>query len=65
MIYFCHSGCKQTLAAARNVKEAMEEAGYPVLVLDGDGCDRRNSSNGQMATRVQAFVEMLEDRKKS
>lgn len=65
VIYFCHWGCKQTLAAARNVKEAMEEAGYPVLVLDGDGCDRRNSSNGQMATRVQAFVEMLEDRKKS
>ena len=64
VVYFCHWGCKQTLAAARNVRDAMESGGYPVLILDGDGCDRSNSGNGQMATRVQAFVEMLEDRKK-
>ncbi len=64
VVYFCHWGCKQTAAAAQNVRSALEDQGYPVLILDGDGCDRSNSSNGQIATRMQAFVEMLEDRKK-
>ncbi len=64
VVYFCHWGCKQTAAVAQNVKRALEDQGYPVLILDGDGCDRGNSSNGQIATRMQAFVEMLEDRKK-
>ena len=64
VVSFCHWGCKQTLAAAQNVKKRLEQEGYPVLILDGDGCDRGNSSNGQMSTRMQAFVEMLEDRKK-
>ena len=64
VVYFCHWGCKQTLAAAGNARALLEEAGYPVLILDGDGCDRQNSGNGQMATRIQAFIEMLEEKKK-
>ena len=59
VIYFCHWGCKQTAGAAGNVRRALESEGYPVLILDGDGCDRGNASNGQMATRVEAFLEML------
>jgi benzoyl-CoA reductase/2-hydroxyglutaryl-CoA dehydratase subunit BcrC/BadD/HgdB len=64
VVCFCHWGCKQTLAASRNIRQAMEDAGYPVLILDGDGCDRSNAGNGQMATRMEAFVEMLEGRKR-
>lgn len=64
VVYFCHWGCKQTLAAAGNVRQMMEDAGIPVLILDGDGCDRHNSGNGQMATRMQAFLEMLEEKKR-
>ena len=64
VVYFCHWGCKQTLAAAGNVRQMMEEAGIPVLILDGDGCDRSNTGNGQMSTRIQAFLEMLEERKR-
>lgn len=64
VVYFCHWGCKQTLGGAGNAVKMMEEANIPVLVLDGDGCDRNNSGNGQMATRIQAFIEMLEERKK-
>lgn len=63
VVYFCHWGCKQTQAAAGNARAVFEAAGYPVLVLDGDGCDRRNMSNGQMATRMEAFLEMIEARK--
>ena len=63
VVYFCHWGCKQTLASAQTVRDAMEEAGYPTLVLDGDGCDSGNTSNGQIRTRMEAFIEMLEERK--
>ena len=62
-VYFCHWGCKQTTAAAGLVKRSLEEQGLPTLILDGDACDRGNSSNGQMATRLEAFIEMLEKRK--
>jgi len=62
VIYFCHWGCKQTLGNAYLTKTALEKEGIETLVLDGDGCDRTNINDGQMATRVQAFLEMLEDR---
>ena len=41
-------------------KRRLEEAGLPTLVLDGDGCDSRNVADGQMVTRVGAFLEQLE-----
>ena len=63
VVYFCHWGCKQTLASAQVTRKTMEEAGYPTLILDGDGCDAANTSNGQMLTRMEAFLEMLEERK--
>jgi len=59
-IYFCHWGCKQTLGNAQLIREHLEAEGIPVLVLDGDGCDRKNINDGQMTTRLQAFLEMLE-----
>ena len=63
VVYFCHWGCKQTLASAQVAKKTLEEAGYPTLILDGDGCDSGNMSNGQILTRMEAFLEMLEDKK--
>ncbi len=59
-IYFCHWGCKQTLGNAQLIRKHLEAEGIPVLVLDGDGCDRKNINDGQMTTRLQAFLEMLE-----
>ena len=40
-------------------KKRFEEAGFPCLILDGDGCDRSHGGEGQMATRIEAFIEML------
>lgn len=60
VIYFCHWGCKQTLGSARLISEFLEHEGFPVLVLDGDGCDRKNINEGQMNTRLQAFFEGME-----
>jgi hypothetical protein len=59
-VVFCHWGCKQTLGLSQMAKQTMENAGLPTLVLDGDGCDSRNVADGQMVTRVNAFLEQLE-----
>ena len=63
VVFFCHWGCKQTAGAAQLVRSAVEEAGYPVLVLDGDAVDRANCMEGQMTTRFDAFLELLEARR--
>ena len=60
VVYFCHWGCKQTSGAAQYAKRTLEDAGFPTLVLDGDGCDSGNVNDGQMLTRLQAFLEQLE-----
>ncbi len=59
VVYFCHWGCKQTSGGAGFAKSALERAGYPTLILDGDGCDTGNVNDGQMVTRMQAFLEQL------
>lgn len=58
-VWFSHFGCKHTLGAAQLAKKGFEQAGIPLLVLDGDGCDRSHGGEGQMATRLEAFLEML------
>lgn len=63
IVVFCHWGCKETMGASQLIRHDLEEAGYPTLVLDGDGCYRRNMSDGQTATRMGAFLEMLRARK--
>ena len=59
-VWFGHWGCKHTLGGARLAKKKFEEAGIPLLILDGDGCDRSHGGEGQTATRLGAFLEMLE-----
>lgn len=63
IVVFCHWGCKETMGASALMKRTFEEAGFPTLVLDGDGCARRNMSEGQAATRMEAYLEMLEARR--
>lgn len=63
VIYFCHWGCKQTLGNAFLVKDVLERSGFPTLILDGDGCDRNNNNDGQLNTRLQAYLELLEAKK--
>ena len=59
VVCFCHWGCKQTMGLSALFKNELEKAGFPTLILNGDGCDRRNASDGQVATRLNAFLEML------
>ncbi len=63
VVYFCHWGCKQTMGLSVTCKNRMEEAGFPTLILNGDGADQTNASDGQVATRLNAFMEMLKERR--
>lgn len=58
-VWFCHWGCKHTLGGAQLAKAAFEEKGLPTLLLDGDSCDRGFGGEGQAATRMEAFLELL------
>ncbi len=60
VIHFCHWGCKQASGGSILLKEKMKELGIPMLILDGDGIDKRNSHDGQIKTRLEAFLEILE-----
>ena len=62
-ILFAHWGCKGTIGASGLIKKALEDAGLPTMILDGDGCNPANTSDGQASTRLQAFVEMLKEGK--
>lgn len=64
VIHFCHWGCKQASGGSLLLKEAMKERNIPMLILDGDGIDHRNSHDGQIKTRLEAFLEMIEEEKK-
>ena len=46
------------------MKDRMKEKGIPMLILDGDGIDKRNSHDGQIKTRLEAFLELLETEEK-
>ena len=59
VIHFCHWGCKQSVGGAMLMKDALAKEGLPMLILDGDGTDRRNDAPGQIKTRLEAFLEVL------
>lgn len=61
VVWFDHWGCKHTLGAAQLAKKKFEEQGLPLLILDGDGCDRSHGGEGQTSTRLGAFLEMLNE----
>ena len=64
VIQFCHWGCKQSSGGSVLLKEEMQKKGIPMLILDGDGIDKRNSHDGQIKTRLEAFLEMLDAEEK-
>jgi benzoyl-CoA reductase/2-hydroxyglutaryl-CoA dehydratase subunit BcrC/BadD/HgdB len=59
-ILFAHWGCKETAGGVFALRNRLVERGIRTLVLDGDACDRRNHTEQQMRTRLEAFTEMLE-----
>ena len=60
----CHWGCRQGTGARGLISEGLKAVGVPVLNLEVDCVDPRNFSEGQLRTRLEAFMEMLEGRKR-
>lgn len=63
IIHYCHWGCKQSAGGAAYLKKAAAARNLPMLILDGDAIDRRNTQEGQIKTRTEAFLEMLKNRR--
>ncbi len=59
----CHWGCRQGTGSRGLVERALREVGVPVLNLEVDCVDERNFSEGQTKTRLEAFAEMLLERR--
>lgn len=64
VVLFSHWGCKATSGSLTLMQHVLDKHNIPSVILDGDGCDRTNSPEGQVATRLDAFLEMLSARKR-
>lgn len=58
----CHWGCRQGTGARGLISEALKELAVPVINLEVDCADSRNFSEGQLRTRLGAFMEVLDSR---
>jgi len=58
----CHWGCRQGTGARGLINEALRELDVPVINLEVDCADSRNFSEGQLRTRLEAFIEVLGSR---
>jgi benzoyl-CoA reductase/2-hydroxyglutaryl-CoA dehydratase subunit BcrC/BadD/HgdB len=55
----CHWGCRQGTGARGLMQAGFKELGIPVVNLEVDCVDTRNFAEGQLRTRLEAFMEML------
>ena len=58
----CHWGCRQGTGSRGLIERGLLEVDVPVLNLEVDCIDKRSFSEGQLRTRLEAFVEMLQSR---
>lgn len=61
----CQWGCRQGTGIRGLVERGLGEIGVPVANLEVDCIDPRHFSEGQLRTRLEAFVEMLAERRTS
>ncbi len=55
-----HWGCRQNCGVREIIKSDLAKIGVPMINLDVDCVDSRNYSEGQLLTRLQGFMEMIE-----
>ena len=58
----CHWGCRQGTGARGLLERTLKELDVPVINLEVDCVDSRNFAEGQLKTRLEAFMEMLDGR---
>ncbi len=65
VIHFLQWGCRWNYGQSGIFKDAVTRAGLPFLSLDGDAVDRKATPHGQILTRLEGFVELLESARSS
>lgn len=65
VIEFAQWGCRLLSCTTQMVKESLESHNVPVLVIDGDCIDSTAYFDGQVKTRIDAFIEALEAMEKA
>ena len=63
VVHFEQLFCKHFGGDIKLIRATLERKGIPFLELSGDYIDERNYSEGQMKTRIDAFIESLGARK--
>ncbi|MEW6332786.1 MAG: 2-hydroxyacyl-CoA dehydratase family protein [Thermodesulfobacteriota bacterium] len=58
----CNWGCRQGTGARGLIEKGLGEIGVPVLNIEVDCVDSRKFTEGQIRTRLEAFMEMLQSR---
>ncbi len=61
-VLFATPACKHSNAAYTLLRDAVRRTGRAFLILDMDINDSRTYAPGQIRTRLDAFVELLEQR---
>lgn len=60
VVAFSHRGCRQSSGRMDMIRLRFKREGIPFLNIDGDLVDARDYREGQLLTRLQAFIELLE-----
>ncbi len=55
----CNWGCRQGTGARGLIESGLKEIGVPVLSLEVDCIDSQKFGEGQLRTRIEAFMEMI------
>jgi len=63
VIHFSHWGCRQSAGGVSYLKKVFEEEDISFLELTGDCVDHASQGAGQLRTRTEAFLEIMENRK--
>lgn len=63
VIHFSHWGCRQSAGGVSYLKSIFEEERIPFLELTGDCVDHSSQGAGQLRTRTEAFLEIVEKRR--
>jgi benzoyl-CoA reductase/2-hydroxyglutaryl-CoA dehydratase subunit BcrC/BadD/HgdB len=58
-VHFSHWGCRQSTGGAALIKEALRREGVPTLLLESECIDNREYQEGQVSTRLEAFLESI------
>lgn len=63
VVHFSHWGCRQSIGSVHKLKKELQKRNIPFLAVDGDCVDEGKDSLGQVRTRIESFLELLDQRK--